>query len=84
MIAVSLIVNTLIFFAVLNCSYILKKRRDPDYPDKPLGQLLLFPISLGIIFTVLVDAFKGVIFYQLVLFAVAAVLLYWIFYIARK
>lgn len=84
MIVISLIVNTLIFFAVLNYSYIINKRGNPEYPDKPLTQLWIFPLSLGIVFTILVDAFKGVMFYQLILFALAALLLYWLFYKARK
>lgn len=81
MIIVSLIINTLIIFLVLNLGYIKKKREDPNYPDKPFKHLVLFPLTLGIIFTLIVDGFKGVIIYQLALFAVAALLLYWIFYI---
>jgi hypothetical protein len=81
MIVVSLIINTLIIFLVLNISYIRKKRENPDYPDKPFSKLVLFPLALGIVFTLIVDGFRGIMVYQLALFAVAALLLYWIFYI---
>lgn len=84
MIIISLIVNTVLFFAILNYSYLMNKRRYPDYPDKPFAQLWLFPLCLGIIFTILVDAFKGVMYYQLILFALAAILLYWLFFKVRK
>jgi hypothetical protein len=84
MIIVSLIVNSVLFFVILNYSYLVNKKRDPDFPNKPFAQLWLFPLCLGIIFTILVDAFKGVIFYQFVLFALAAILLYWIFFVVRK
>jgi hypothetical protein len=81
MIIVSLIINTLIIFLVLNFGYIRRKREDPDYPDKPFSKLVIFPLALGIVFTLIVDGFKGVMIYQLALFAAAALLLYWIFYI---
>lgn len=81
MIIISLIINTLIIFLVLNLGYIRKKRANPDYPDKPFKHLVLFPLALGIVFTLIVDGFKGVMIYQLALFAVAALLLYWIFFI---
>lgn len=86
MIIVSLIINTIIIFLVLNLGYIRKKRNDPSYPDKPFKHLVLFPLALGIVFTLIVDGFKGVMIYQLALFAIAALLLYWIFYVltARK
>jgi hypothetical protein len=38
-------------------------------------------LALGIVFTLIVDGFKGVMIYQLALFAAAALLLYWIFYV---
>lgn len=81
MIIVSLIINTFIIFLVLNIGYIRKKRANPDYPDKPFSKLIIFPLALGIVFTLIVDGFKGIMIYQLALFAVAALLLYWIFYI---
>lgn len=84
MIAVSLIINTIIFFFALNFSYIQNRRKNPDYPDKPFAQLILFPLCLGIVFTLIVDAFKGIMIYQMLLFILAAFLLYWFFYIARK
>lgn len=81
---VSLAINTLIFFVVLNLSYLKKKREDPDYPDKTFAKLFLFPLALGIVFTLIVDVFKGVMFYQLFIFLLAALLLYWIFYVMGK
>ncbi len=56
------------------------RRANPEFPEKPFSQLVLFPVALGVIFTLIVDAFKGIIFYQLLLFLVSAILLYWIFY----
>ncbi|MEN6460628.1 MAG: hypothetical protein ABFC94_04560 [Syntrophomonas sp.] len=84
MIFFSLLLNTIIFFVVLNLSYFKKKRNDPDYPDKPFTQSVLFPLCLGIVFTLIVDAFKGIMIYQIILFMVAAILLYWIFYMVRR
>lgn len=84
MIIISLIINTIIFFLISNWSYLQKKKSDPGYPDRPLTKVILFPLALGIVFTLIVDAFKGVIVYQLILFLVAALLLYWIFFIMNK
>lgn len=84
MIIVSLLINTVIFFLVLNVSYFRKKQKDPDSPDKPFVQLVLFPLALGIVFTLIVDGFRGFMVYQMALFAAAAVLLYWVFYILGK
>lgn len=80
MLIFSLLLNITLFFTVLNLSYIKKRRLDPDYPDKPFAKLVIFPVALGTIFTLIVDAFKGIIFYQLIFFVIAAVFLYWIFY----
>lgn len=77
---ISLIINTLVFFFVLNISYIQSKRRNPDYPDKPFSQLVLFPLALGVVFTLIVDQFRGLMIYQLLFFLVAALMLYFIFY----
>ncbi|NLO20785.1 MAG: hypothetical protein GX119_02135 [Syntrophomonadaceae bacterium] len=84
MIIISLIINTVIFFLISNWSYLQKKKKNPDYPDRPLTKVILFPLALGIVFTLIVDAFKGVMVYQLILFLVAAVLLYWIFFVMNK
>ncbi|MGR6835863.1 hypothetical protein [Syntrophomonas erecta] len=80
----SLAINTLLFFIVLNLSYIKKKMADPEYPDKPFTQLVLFPLSLGIVFTLIVDVFKGIMFYQLIIFILVAIFLYWIFFVFQK
>jgi uncharacterized protein YqhQ len=84
MILISLLINTVIFFLITNWSYLQKKKADPDYPNRPLTRVILFPLALGIVFTLIVDAFKGVIIYQLILFLVAALLLYWIFFVVNK
>ena len=68
MIFFSLILNTAIFFIVLNFSYIKKKRENPAYPDKPVSQLILFPLALGVVFTLIVDVFRGFMLYQLLIF----------------
>lgn len=81
MIFLSLLVNTLLFFIIFNLSYIKQKKADPHYPDKPFSKLVLFPLALGIIFTLIVDVFKGIFIYQIIIFIIAALLLYWIFYI---
>lgn len=77
---VSMAVNTLIFLMVFNWSYIQKRRLDPNYPPKPLAQSVFFPVSLGIAYTILVDAYKGILYYQLILFLVVAVVLFWKLY----
>ncbi len=84
MIIISLIINTLIFFLISNWSYLQKKKADPNYPDRPFTKVILFPLALGIVFTLIVDAFRGIIVYQLILFLVAALLLYWIFFVMNK
>lgn len=84
MIFLSLLINTILFFLVLNFSYIKQKRTDPNYPDKPFSKLVLFPLALGIIFTLIVDVFKGIFIYQIIFFLIAALLLYWIFYILNS
>ncbi|KUG02969.1 hypothetical protein ASZ90_019652 [hydrocarbon metagenome] len=84
MIFVSLIINTVIFFLIINWSYLQKKKADPNYPNRPFSKFILFPLALGIVFTLIVDAFKGVMIYQLILFLVAAILLYWIFFVMNN
>ncbi|HNX28642.1 MAG TPA: hypothetical protein PKN87_04425 [Syntrophomonadaceae bacterium] len=81
MIYLSLALNCFIFFLLLNLSYIRIRRIDPDYPEKPFGRLVLFPLALGIVFTIILDVMKGLMFYQLILFIAVAVLLYFIFYV---
>lgn len=84
MIIFSLILNTLVFFIVLNYSYIKNRRDNSNYPSKPFARVVLFPLALGIVFTLIVDAFKGIMMYQLAIFLIVAVLLYWFFYASRK
>jgi hypothetical protein len=80
MLIISLLLNTLLFFLILNWSYWRKKKENPNYPDRPISKLIVFPLALGIVFTLIVDAFKGIMMYQMLIFLVAAFLLYWIFY----
>lgn len=81
MMILSLILNTLLFFVILNISYWRQKKNNPDYPDKPFRKLVLFPLALGIVFTLIIDIFKGIFIYQMLLFGLAALVLYWIFYV---
>ncbi|HWP98291.1 MAG TPA: hypothetical protein VN426_15705 [Syntrophomonadaceae bacterium] len=82
--ALSLILYCLIFFLIINWSYIQKKRQDPDCPDRPLDQLVLFPVALGVAFTLIARIFRGIFLYQTVLFLLTAALLYWVFFLAKK
>ncbi len=84
MIAISLILNTAIFFFITNWSYLQNRKADPNYPDRPWTKVIIFPLALGIVFTLIVDAFKGVMIYQLILFLIAALLLYWIFFVMNN
>ena len=81
MIAVSLIINTALYFIVLNLGYYRRRRQNPGYPEKPFHQLYLFPLALGIVFTLIVDSFRGIVFHQLLIFLAAALLLYRKFYV---
>ncbi|NLW92823.1 MAG: hypothetical protein GXY34_14640 [Syntrophomonadaceae bacterium] len=84
MTAFSLVINIVIFFLLVNARYFTRKRQEPDYPKKSLAKMALFPIMLGIAFTVLFDIIKGFMFYQLLIFGLVAGFLYWLFYIAGK
>lgn len=83
MIYLSLALNCLLFFLLVNMSYIKNRRKDPDYPEKPFSKLVLFPLALGIVFTVILDVMKGLMFFQILIFLIVAVLLYLIFYVFR-
>lgn len=78
---ISLLLNVAIFFILLNAGYLRRRRNDPTYPEKPFRQLYLFPLALGVVFTLIVDSFRGIVMYQLIIFAAAALLLYWIFFV---
>jgi hypothetical protein len=64
--------------------YINNRRKDPDYPEKPFSKLVLFPLALGIVFTVILDVMKGLMFFQIIIFFIVAVLLYLIFYVFNR
>ncbi len=81
MIYLSLTINCLLFFLLLNLSYIKNRRADTGYPEKPFSKLVVFPLTLGIIFTILMDVMKGLMFYQILIFLFAAALLYLFFYV---
>ncbi len=81
MIYFSLIINCILFFLLFNIGYIKKRRSDPDYPDKPFSKMVVFPLALGILFTLLMDVMKGLMFYQIIIFIFAAVMLYLFFYV---
>ncbi|HPF44256.1 MAG TPA: hypothetical protein PKV15_06110 [Syntrophomonadaceae bacterium] len=81
MIYLSLAINCLLFFVLLNLSYIKNRRADPDYPEKPFSKLVVFPLTLGILFTILMDVMKGLMFYQILIFIFSAALLYLFFYV---
>ncbi len=76
----SFLINTLIFFLLVNLPYINRKRRAPYTPDKSMAQFLFFPLALGLVFTLLFDVLKGILIYQLMIFILTALLLYWLFY----
>ncbi|HRY13101.1 MAG TPA: hypothetical protein P5309_05980 [Syntrophomonadaceae bacterium] len=73
-------INSIIFLLIFNWSYIQKRRVDPNYPPKPIAQSILFPLGLAVAFTMLVDAYRGVMYYQLIMFLLVAALLFWMFY----
>jgi hypothetical protein len=68
---------------LFNWSYFQKKRRDPSYPDKPIAQSILFPVALAIAFTFLVDAYRGIMYYQMILFLIVAAVLFWKIYLKK-
>lgn len=80
----SLLINIIIFFLLVNIRYFGLKRQDPNYPAKPFAQMIVFPIALGVAFTLLFDIIKGFMFYQFIIFGVVAAVLYWLFYVAGR
>ncbi len=76
----SLIINVVLFFLIFNLGYLKNKKANPNYPNKPFAQLVVFPLILGILFTLIVDVFKGILFYQLIIFIIVAIILYCVFY----
>jgi hypothetical protein len=74
------IIYSVVFFLLLNWSYIKKKRKDPDYPDRPFSQLVVFPVILGLAFFLVARLFRLVS----LIFLILALLLYWAFFVAKK
>jgi len=80
----SFLLNTLVFILLFNWSYIQKRRVNPDCPRKPIARSLIFPVALGIAYTLLVDMYKGIFFYQLFLFLIVGLVLFWKLYTPKK
>lgn len=80
----SLLINTIIFFLLVNLQYFSRRRQDPNYPRKPFIKMVMFPVALGVAFTLLFDIIKGFMFYQLIIFGLVAGFLYWLFYVAGR
>lgn len=81
MIYISLGINCLLFFLLFNAGYLKKRRTNPDCAEKPFSQLVVFPLALGIVFTILIDVMKGMMLVQLLIFLIFAALLYLFFYV---
>ena len=84
MIFLSMLINTCVFLLLFNWSYLNKRKTNPNHPPKPVAQSLLFPIALAVVFTLLVDSYRGIMYYQLILFLLVGGFLFWIFYIKKK
>jgi ABC-type xylose transport system permease subunit len=84
MIFVSMAINIVIFLLIFNWSYLSNRRNNPDYPAKPVSQAIVFPLALAVIFTLLVDAYRGIMYYQLIMFLVAGLILFGVFYLNKK
>ena len=80
----SFLVNALIFFVIFNFSYFQQKWANPNYPNKPLKKMLYFPLTLALLFSLIINAFKGFFLYQLVLFILALLFAYWLFNISER
>lgn len=80
----SLIFNVLLFFLVINWNYLGEKRRNPDYPNRPLSMLVGLPLALGLVFTMVNRVFKVMFLYQILIFIVLAALIYWVFFLTQK
>lgn len=80
----SLAINIIIFFLLVNIQYFNQKRSDPAYPRKSMLKMIVFPIMLGLAFTVLFDIIKGFMLYQFLIFGLVAGFLYWLFYVAGR
>ncbi len=81
---ISLLINILVFLMLFNWSYIRNRRDNPDYPSQPISRSLILPISLGIAYTLLIDMYKGIFYYQLFMFLIVAAVLIWKLGISRK
>ncbi len=77
---VSLTINIILFLLIFNWSYLQQRRMNPYYPPKPIAQSILFPVGLAVAFTLLVDAYRGIMYYQLIMFLMVAALLFWKLY----
>ena len=83
MIAISLVLNCLVFWVLLNLGWWVERRQRTDARPRPLTQTLLLPLALGVGLTI-VDSLRLAFFYQLLVFIIVAILLYWLFSIFLK
>jgi len=84
MLILSLLINIILFFLIFNIGYLNRKKTNPATPDKPISQMYLFPLAIAILFTLIMDAVKGIFYYQMLIFIVAAILIYLLFYKAGQ
>lgn len=80
----SIVLNVLLFFLLINWNYLSEKRRNPNHPDRSLSLLVGLPLALGIVFTLVNRVFRFMFFYQIVIFIVLAALIYWSFFLTKK
>jgi len=72
---ISLILNCLLFLAIINLGYWARHRRNKEaYPFYPS---ILLPVALGTVLT-LIDSLRLSFLQQLVFFLIAAALIYWL------
>jgi len=70
---ISLLLNSLLFLAIINLGRWVKFRQKEE--QESFRPSILFPVALGVVLTLL-DSLRLVFFQQLVVFIIAAVLIY--------
>ncbi|NLV15726.1 MAG: hypothetical protein GXY50_00760 [Syntrophomonadaceae bacterium] len=81
MFLINLAMNSLIFFVILNVGKWFSNRKRPD--AQPVSYSFLPPLVLGMALT-LADSLRIAFIWQLVLFIIIAILIYWLFYVFMK
>ncbi|QGT99280.1 hypothetical protein SYNTR_0687 [Candidatus Syntrophocurvum alkaliphilum] len=79
MIIASFLVYSIIFLTIFNYSYLKEKKENPNIPKKPISKAFWFPVSLALAFTIIVDAMKFFFIFNIIIFLVVGVVLYWLF-----